>query len=177
VERTRIKYWFGENSFGTDWGYNGLFKILRGEDHVGIERNCMHTYVKDFFPQGLPERDIIEVQRKAIRDYETDISILAEKTTNLQTMLTGSSALACAAVAAALCVCFHQQESNPYGARTGDDTEGGRAFETEGPRGPGGTLRPGSARAWPGAREQAALRGRPPPESHDYRPIPTAVLV
>uniref|UniRef100_A0A674GI05 Cathepsin B n=1 Tax=Taeniopygia guttata TaxID=59729 RepID=A0A674GI05_TAEGU len=30
-------YWLVANSWNTDWGENGFFKILRGEDHCGIE--------------------------------------------------------------------------------------------------------------------------------------------
>ncbi|KAG5672906.1 hypothetical protein PVAND_002994 [Polypedilum vanderplanki] len=32
-----VKYWLIANSWNSDWGDNGTFKILRGEDHVGIE--------------------------------------------------------------------------------------------------------------------------------------------
>ncbi|XP_053698110.1 cathepsin B-like [Sabethes cyaneus] len=31
------KYWLIANSWNSDWGDNGYFKILRGEDHLGIE--------------------------------------------------------------------------------------------------------------------------------------------
>ncbi|KAL9874049.1 cathepsin B [Glossina fuscipes] len=32
-----IPYWLIANSWNTDWGNNGFFKILRGKDHCGIE--------------------------------------------------------------------------------------------------------------------------------------------
>ncbi|XP_030755997.1 cathepsin B [Sitophilus oryzae] len=32
-----IPYWLIANSWNSDWGDNGTFKILRGEDHCGIE--------------------------------------------------------------------------------------------------------------------------------------------
>lgn len=32
-----VPYWIIGNSWNTDWGDNGFFKILRGEDHCGIE--------------------------------------------------------------------------------------------------------------------------------------------
>ncbi|OBS82870.1 hypothetical protein A6R68_23128 [Neotoma lepida] len=32
-----VPYWLVANSWNVDWGDNGLFKILRGEDHCGIE--------------------------------------------------------------------------------------------------------------------------------------------
>lgn len=31
------KYWLVANSWNSDWGDQGFFKILRGEDHLGIE--------------------------------------------------------------------------------------------------------------------------------------------
>jgi cathepsin B len=31
------KYWLVANSWNSDWGDNGTFKILRGSDHLGIE--------------------------------------------------------------------------------------------------------------------------------------------
>ena len=32
-----VKYWLVANSWNEDWGDMGTFKILRGEDHCGIE--------------------------------------------------------------------------------------------------------------------------------------------
>ncbi|XP_060520313.1 cathepsin B [Cylas formicarius] len=32
-----VPYWIIANSWNTDWGDNGTFKMLRGEDHLGIE--------------------------------------------------------------------------------------------------------------------------------------------
>ncbi|OWK01095.1 CTSB [Cervus elaphus hippelaphus] len=43
-------YWLVGNSWNTDWGDNGFFKILRGQDHCGIESEivagmpCTHRY-------------------------------------------------------------------------------------------------------------------------------------
>ncbi|XP_055528079.1 cathepsin B-like [Wyeomyia smithii] len=41
------KYWLCANSWGEDWGSNGLFKIIRGENHLGIERD-IHTGLPDY---------------------------------------------------------------------------------------------------------------------------------
>jgi cathepsin B len=32
-----VKYWLCVNSWNEDWGFQGTFKILRGENHCGIE--------------------------------------------------------------------------------------------------------------------------------------------
>ena len=40
-------YWLVANSWNTDWGNNGFFKILRGEDHCGIESQISAGIPKD----------------------------------------------------------------------------------------------------------------------------------
>ncbi|XP_063825007.1 cathepsin B [Ostrinia nubilalis] len=40
-EENGMKYWLIANSWNTDWGDNGFFKILRGEDHCGIESSIV----------------------------------------------------------------------------------------------------------------------------------------
>ncbi|VDM31872.1 unnamed protein product [Toxocara canis] len=32
-----VKYWLAANSWGTSWGEEGFFRILRGENHCEIE--------------------------------------------------------------------------------------------------------------------------------------------
>ncbi|TDG40849.1 hypothetical protein AWZ03_012731 [Drosophila navojoa] len=34
---SKVPYWLIGNSWNTDWGDNGFFRIVRGEDHCGIE--------------------------------------------------------------------------------------------------------------------------------------------
>ena len=40
-EENGTPYWLVANSWNYDWGDNGTFKILRGEDHCGIESGCV----------------------------------------------------------------------------------------------------------------------------------------
>ena len=37
---TGVKYWIGRNSWGTYWGEGGWFRIVRGEDNLGVEDAC-----------------------------------------------------------------------------------------------------------------------------------------
>lgn len=41
----RVKYWLVANSWNTDWGDNGFFKILRGNNHCGIEGFAVAAYI------------------------------------------------------------------------------------------------------------------------------------
>ncbi|XP_053699228.1 cathepsin B-like cysteine proteinase [Sabethes cyaneus] len=41
------KYWLCINSWGESWGSKGLFKIIRGENHLNIERD-VHTGLPDY---------------------------------------------------------------------------------------------------------------------------------
>jgi cathepsin X len=34
------KYWIGRNSWGTYWGENGWFRLVRGTNNLGIESDC-----------------------------------------------------------------------------------------------------------------------------------------
>ncbi|XP_058443071.1 cathepsin B-like [Malaya genurostris] len=42
-----VKYWLCANSWGDDWGDNGFFKIIRGENHLDIEGN-VHAGLPDY---------------------------------------------------------------------------------------------------------------------------------
>uniref|UniRef100_T1DIB0 Putative cathepsin b-like thiol protease n=1 Tax=Psorophora albipes TaxID=869069 RepID=T1DIB0_9DIPT len=50
------KYWLCKNSWGNDWGEHGFFRIVRGENHLGIEEDVhggLPSYKKHVELQGI----------------------------------------------------------------------------------------------------------------------------
>jgi cathepsin B len=43
-----VKYWLAASTWGSAWGDNGIFRIVRGNDESGIESNIIWGSV--FFP-------------------------------------------------------------------------------------------------------------------------------
>lgn len=41
------KYWLGRNSWGSYWGENGLFRIVRGSNNLAIETDCSWAVPRD----------------------------------------------------------------------------------------------------------------------------------
>jgi len=47
VAEDGTKYWVGRNSWGTYWGENGFFKIVRGKNNLRIEDECAWAIPKN----------------------------------------------------------------------------------------------------------------------------------
>jgi cathepsin F len=45
-EQDGVDYWVVKNSWGTDWGESGFYRIVRGSNHCGIANFAVHSVVK-----------------------------------------------------------------------------------------------------------------------------------
>ena len=44
-EDVEVPYWVIKNSWGSDWGEDGYYRLVRGDNHCGIANFAVHSLV------------------------------------------------------------------------------------------------------------------------------------
>lgn len=72
-EEGGVKFWRARNSWGTYWGEEGFFRIVRGKNNIKIESNCTWGVPKDTWSSKKFSEKLVEGKstlEAATRDSE-----------------------------------------------------------------------------------------------------------
>ena len=70
IDKNSIKYWIIENTWGTDWGNKGFFKMIRDINCCKIEDNCIGLTPNFFYPHNYDNTQNIKTKIVNIKSFE-----------------------------------------------------------------------------------------------------------
>ncbi|EAR83820.1 papain family cysteine protease (macronuclear) [Tetrahymena thermophila SB210] len=75
------KYWMVRNSWGTYWGENGFFRIIRGVNNLNIESACAWAVPRDTWSNDV--RNLTTVNEKPVSNFQKSSGCKRESIFNL----------------------------------------------------------------------------------------------
>lgn len=67
-EQNGVKFWRVQNSWGSHWGEEGFFKVVRGVNNLGIEADCSWAVPKDTWTEGVMHKTTDEERNDPLND-------------------------------------------------------------------------------------------------------------
>lgn len=73
-EHNGEKFWRVRNSWGTYWGEEGYFRVVKGENHISIEADCVWAEPKDTWTSKNINTNPISKETELDHDYSPSVS-------------------------------------------------------------------------------------------------------
>lgn len=87
-EEKNTKFWVVRNSWGSFWGEDGWFRIVRGVNNLGIEGECAYGVPKDDgwpTPVVIPQKELQAEQAAIDAAMKTEDQVVAKETATFST--------------------------------------------------------------------------------------------